>query len=212
MNLTSTRVDDFTLSATNSSPFFNATLDLDNLLSETTKRFPPLEKSVSRGNDFGSVWANINLFDVDLDVEFTVQQTFTLDVDKLTGLLTFEDGTHQAFNVGDDIDFLLSSGKDANGDGHADIGVTITPEITLRNQTSILYDMDLELSALSGSAGFDVGVDLGLFGSLNYSNSVGMGPVWSESIDLVSGSIYDYDQTFALDGFGSQSYSFGIEV
>lgn len=77
----------------------------------------------------------------------------------------------------------------------------------LTNKTSVSYDIDLDLSALSGYAEYEVNYLLD-----SYSDDVGFGAAWSDSVDLVSGDIFTYDETFALSGFGTESYQFGFDV
>ena len=204
MNLTSERVDDYTLVAKSSETFFTATVDVDNIISES-KYIPPFEYSEEIDLGLGDLEVELNLFDVDLKVAVNVEQEFTLQLDSLTGLLTLENGQQIHYTVGDEL--TLPHNADANGDGYLEVTTTITPNVTLTNKTSVSYDLDLDLSALSGSAEYEVNYLLD-----SYSDDVGFGAAWSDSVDLVSGDIFSYDETFALSGFGTESYQFGFDV
>ena len=169
--------------------------DLDEILSETTKYFPPMHHDGSEGLDFyvdlpGFVndlgWDDVNvdlfsvtwdfeLIDIDLITTLTAVQDFTLDIEDLALMVELENGQSiTGFNMGDVIEFDLpdwDADVGGNADGILDYAIAIDMDAMLNNWTTLDLSVELLARALKAEIGYtsDVVGDntYSLFGSDN---------------------------------------------
>ncbi len=118
------------------------------------------------------------------------------------GLLTFEDGSNQAFTFGDSLFFGNASAIDAagNNDGDIDFWFNVAPDATLHNETDLGFNVGGGIDLLSVELGYDFEI---------WSDSTTLGPVaeWDASFPL--GSIEVYDNLFALH-YQNQNVAFFV--
>ena len=184
-----------------SNNFLQLNLDVDDLAA-TLLGLPVNPFDV--GFDIGIVYANLQLLDVDVFAGLNFIQEFTLGLDSITGQLVFEDGTSQAYTIGDDVVVSGASLIDQNGNNALGIGTqgngkvefkfVLDQQATLGNNTDLGFNVGYNIDVLKGEAGYDVGID---------SGSTSFGPVASigDKADVFSVDIYG--STFGLD-FQSQ--------
>jgi len=109
----------------------------------------------------------------------------------LDASLTLEDGTALPFEFGSPLPIIQNvSSHDADHNGKVDLGLHLTPDATLHNNTALDFHIGGDISILDfadpGPTLFTVGADLDL------------------------GEITVYDPTLALPGFNSQDYHFQV--
>ncbi|OUC14818.1 MAG: hypothetical protein B0A82_10885 [Alkalinema sp. CACIAM 70d] len=208
------------LSGSAQNTLLKASIDLDCLLGKILEKIPTaytkgaakvleyIEGSASGSflNFSGEV--NWNIFDVELANDLGLQTNIDLFANNLVGTLFLEDGTRQAFQVGQDLTFNV--GSDINGDGFINVNAIVNLNASVRNKTALTYQGAIEMQALSASATLET--DWGALGST--SDSFGFGPVWKDRFNLpgLSASTNLYNNTFALGGLNSQSFSFALAV
>ncbi|RMH77918.1 MAG: hypothetical protein D6680_03825 [Cyanobacteria bacterium J007] len=208
------RASSNSLSGYKSDLFLDASLDLDKVLLTALSEagIPYLSAAaealdyVIEGNlDLGLAYANWNLFDASFTGDFYLAQDLDLTVDELTGELNVEGYANPVpFTVGTD---LQITPQDTNGDGKVDITGTVNIDPILNNTTSVEYELDIPLTALEGSAGYDVSI-----WPFDFSDDVEFGPVWSDNIDINNGSFDLYSSSFDLGGFNTAEIDFSIPI
>jgi Bacterial Ig domain len=131
----------------------------------------------------------VDLVELNVNGGVALAQHFDLN-SVLDASLTLEDGTALPFEFGSPLPIIQNvSSHDANHDGTVGLGLHLTPDATLHNNTAL---------------DFHVGGDIGI---LDFDP----GPtVFSVGADLDLGEITVYDPTFALGGFNSQDYHFQV--
>jgi hypothetical protein len=189
------------LSATNvvtssgaSNNFLELGLDVDDLVFTLLGIPNPL----SIGFDIEVADGSIDLLDLDLAAGLNFLQNFALTIGSLTGIITFEDGSSQAFDFNSDITLTNASSRDANHDGQIGYTLELAPNATLDNDTDLGFNFGYQFDVLKLSGSYDIGVD---------SGSLNLGPVFSANDNFPLGSVDVYDETFALN-FGEQDFLF----
>jgi hypothetical protein len=177
-----------------SNNFFGIGLDADDLLFTVLGLPNPFDV----GFDASVVWANFELLDFDVSAGLNFLQHFAMTVSSLTGTITFEDGSSDAFNFTDDITLTHASSYDTDGDGIVEFELTLAPNATLQNDTDLGVNAGFQFDVLKASGGYDIGVDSGSFS---------LGPVFSvgDTANVVSFDLYN--NTFALS-FNSDDLAF----
>ncbi len=192
-----------TLSAQGSDVFFEGALDLDNIATSVLA-LPPLEDDFDKGFSLAGfdlgVNGGYNLLDVELAPDLSLSQEFDLTLDDLTGELILENGDRIDFVVGEEVTLTV---PDNVGDS-LEIDALINPDASFSNTTSLGYDVDVDLSALSFHGGADIGP---------FSPGFDIGPLVDESVDVIDGDLVTvYDETFALGGWNSPLVEFEIGI
>ena len=121
-------------------------------------------------------------------------QHFALQVNHLDGILTFADGSTQSFVLGQDIT-IHNASKLVGSDGKVHFGLSLTPDATLENNTSV---------------GVNVGADLYLLNNLPSAVNDILGTPYhlTGSTGVFSIPIAD-NGPFAL-AFANHTYDFGV--
>jgi hypothetical protein len=130
---------------------------------------------------------NPELFDTHINGGVNFVQAFTL-LTGLAGELYFEDGSHRPFSFGQDLPIDDASSLDANGDGHIDCSLVLTPNANLTNKTDV---------------GFNVGFSFDLFHNIPVIDSL----VPAIRGTLPIGQINIFDNNFDL-ALNNQNYGF----
>lgn len=177
-----------------SNNFLELGLDVDDLVFTLLGIPNPL----SIGFDIEVADGSIDLLDLDLAAGLNFLQNFALTIGSLTGVITFEDGSSQAFDFNSDITLTNASSCDANHDGQIGYILELAPNATLDNDTDLGFNFGYQFDVLKLSGSYDIGVD---------SGSLDLGPVFSANDNFPLGSVDVYDQTFALN-FGEQDFLF----
>jgi hypothetical protein len=197
------------LSGSNEDTFLETEISVDDFLVYMLDEF-----GGSAGKAIANVWQNDvdavvagvewDLLDLDLNGKLSLKQNYDLKFDSLTGLMTLENGTTKTFNVGDDLSFVYTNSMDSNGNGKLDYTLDLSVKNpTLTNKLDMVFDLDFEIAAVSGSAWYDV---------WPFSGSKDFGPLYSESFDLAKASMNIYNKTFSLGGFNTQSQVGSIAI
>lgn len=120
--------------------------------------------------DLGLVWGSLDLIDFDIFGGASIQQQFLMDEQQLTGLLHFEDGSTQTFQMGEDIKIANASQIDLHGDadGTVEYQLELVPTVNLSNRTDLLVDLDFSYDLLKLAGGYDVGFDSGSLNETAY--------------------------------------------
>lgn len=152
------------------------------------------------GLDLGVVWGSLDLIDFDIFGGASIQQKFLMDEQQLTGVLHFEDGSSQTFQMGEDIKIANASQIDLHGDadGTVEYQLELVPTVSLSNRTDLLVDLDFSYDILKLAGGYDVGFDSG---SLNETAYHLGGALVNTAINL-------HDETSSLH-FDSEMVVFG---
>lgn len=172
-----------------SNNFLQLNLDLDDFVFALLGLPNPL----SLDFDFGPVFLNLDLIDLDLFVGTNFLQDFTMQVLGLPGILTFEDGTQQAFTFGTDILLQNASAIDqgGDGDGQVEFNLSLDPNVDLSNLTRVGFNAGYEFAIGRFEAGYDIEI---------YSDSVEFTLFETGgSTALPIPPITVYNDTFALD-------------
>jgi hypothetical protein len=143
---------------------------------------------------------NLELLDFDVFGGLNFLQDFVMQVQSLPGVLTFEDGTVQAFTFGTDIVINGASAIDAagDGDGNVEFSLSLSPDATFNNSTDLGFNVGYDFSLLQASGSYFVGP---------FSDSFSIGPAFSDSGSAAVFSIPVYDNTFDL-AFNDQVVAF----
>ncbi len=139
-----------------------------------------------------------DLLDLDIVGDISLKTSYDLTFDRVDGTLILEDGTTQAFTVGEDVSVDFLTGMDTNGNGQLDYDLKFdlkNPQ--LNTDVDLVFDLDFDVAALKANGWYDAWI-LG-------SDSKDFGPLFEESFDLAKGSIDIYEDTFALGGFNTES-------
>ena len=138
-----------------------------------------------------------DLLDLDVVGDISLKTSYDLTFDRVDGTLILEDGTTQAFTVGEDVSVDFLTGMDTNGNGQLDYDLKFdmnNPQ--LNTDVDLVFDLDFDVAALKATAWYDILVS---------SGSADFGPLFEQSFNLAKGSIDIYEDTFALGGFNNQS-------
>lgn len=180
-----------------SNNFVELNLDVDELLTDLLGLpVNPLNPSI----DLGIVYANLDLLDVDVVGGLNFLQQFDMAMGDLVGVLSFEDGSSQIFEIGDSLPIHDASSIDAAGDadGVVEFVFDLAPRADLTNDTELGFNIGANVSVFSVELGYDIGIA---------SDSVTLGPLAGFGGTLPVGSVSVFDQTFALN-FGNESFAF----
>lgn len=199
----SRRAGNNSLTSRGSDDFLNASLDMDKVATSLARALalpvPDLEDRFNFG--FGHV--GYDLLDLELDAEIAARQAFDLQVDELTGQLVLENGRRIDFTVGEDVTFTV---PDNIGDSLS-INAVLDLDADFRNRSTLAYDVDASLEALSldGRIGLNMPWPLP-----DIKKDFGLGPVVDKSYNILDGTIGLYNQTFELSGINQQTVSFEV--
>jgi hypothetical protein len=186
------------LSAQISDNFFNANLDLDKVATALFQAFGVPIPSMEGSKDLPLPWLpdpsfNYDILDVDLVSKLSLQQKLDVSVDGLTGQLILENGQAINFTVGQDVTFVVPEGIGNT----LDFKAVLNLDANFINKTSLAYDVDVALKALSASVGWGTA-------------SVGIGPLVNQTFDVLNGAFDLYNKSFDLGGLNSQSVNFSV--
>lgn len=181
-----------------SNNFLELVLDLDTLVSQLL--FGGANPFDPPRIDFGPVFADADLLDVDLIAGLNFLQQFSMAMGDLVGTLTFEDGSSQSFHFGDSFQIEHASDIDLGGDhdGMVEFIFSLTPESDLTNTTDLGFNVGVSISLLSVEVGYDIGVA---------SDSTTLGPVASFGAVVPVASLTVFDDTFDL-AYAQQQFAF----
>jgi len=183
-----------------SNNFFQVTVDVDDLIFAVASAIAGVEipnPFDQYGFDWGFLWASVELLDVDLWAGLNFAQDFTMTVEGLPGIITYEDGTSSVFTFGQDIVLADASTYDQNLDGEIDFSVALDPDVLLNNDTDLGLNLGYLFKVLEVSGGYDVWIDSDSFAWTAYSTTD------NTTIPLIG----VYDETFDLN-FASQEIGF----
>jgi hypothetical protein len=172
-----------------SNNFIQLNMDVDFAAAQLFPLFEPIEAVLDPDPTSED---NFELLDLDVNGGANFLQKFVLNALGLGGTLTFENGTSQAFVPGRDIVIRNASsleGADANNT--IDFGLSLTPDVTLQNTTSI---------------GFNVGGQLGLLTNIPVIDD----SLFDEAITIPIASIPIHDGDPFQLAFNSQTYDFAV--
>jgi hypothetical protein len=176
-----------------SNNFLELNLDLDTLVTQLLgipNVFDPPSLSA------GPFFADIDLLDIDIIGGLNFLQEFAMDLGELTGILTFEDGSNQVFEIGDSLLIDGASLKDAGGDGDGlvEFQFDVVPTATLQNQTDLGFNIGVEMALLSVELGYDIEIA---------SDSTTLGPLAEFGVSVPVGDVNVFNGTFGLN-FGNE--------
>jgi len=193
------------LAAGESENFLELVLDLDTLVTQLLglpNVFDPPDLHA------GPFFANIDLLDVDVIGGLNFLQNFAMALGDLTGTLTFEDGTDQAFTIGDSLLISNASQIDALGDddGLVEFVFTVDPTATLHNETDLGFNIGAEIRLFSVELGYDITIPNPFGDDQHLEDSITLGPLadFGESVPVADINVFD--ETFALN-FGTDQVS-----
>lgn len=183
------------ISSSGQDKFINGALDLDKIITTLVPSLPPFEGGGSIDLGIGNLGFNYNLLDVTAMASLALLQNFSL-TGTLPALFSLEDGTTIPFNVGDNITFTVPTDVGSL----LDINAVINLNTLFSNTTSL--GLDVGLDVLAGKFGLNI----------PFLGSKSFGPLYEDSINLLSPSFDLYNNTFNLAGFNQQSFGFQIPV
>ena len=171
-------------------------------------------------------WIDVNFsfepVDLDVSAQANFSQEFTLSVDDMTYLVTFEDGKTSTFTANGDGKLLIenASSHDANHDGSVGYSLNIVPTAMFSNNTDIGLNLAYQLDFLKG--GFEAGVKLPLNTLLGIQNAdwlnlsipaidISMGPLLRVTGDLDALTVDIFESRFPLN-VGSDSYAGAVDI
>lgn len=187
-------------SSGSSNNFLQLNLDLDQLIADIAfdgvNPFDPPEVSA------GPFFADADLLNVTVNAGLNFLQEFLVQMGSVHGILSFEDGSSQAFTFGDSLFFGNASAIDAAGnhDGHVDFSFQVAPDATLHNETDVGINVGASVDVLSVELGYDIEIA---------SDSTTLGPVASFGASVPVASVQVFNSTFGLD-FQQSSYAFFV--
>lgn len=199
-----------------------AVLDVDvDALVSALPYVPPLGDSGSEGLSIDIAGASVNLisFDWAWDVvavnlinTLKVVQDFTMTIDELPLLASFEDGSViSGLKVGDDLtvtapdELVFDPEVDGDADGVLDFDIDVDMGAIFENLTTLGFDMDLFVGLLRLTGG----ISSDFFSDTSFSLFPGGDPgtaddfLWSDTFELVDDYTLAtlFDDDFALTGF-----------
>lgn len=183
-----------------SNNFLELDLDVDTLVTELLgipNVFDPPRETA------GPFFANLDILDVDVTGGLNFLQDFKLGLGNLTGLLQFEDGSNQAFNIGDSLVVSNASLKDSDDDGLVEFAFKVVPTATLANETKLGFNIGGEIKLLSVELGYDITIPNPFGDDVHESDSISLGPLADFGETAPVGDIPVYNNTFALN-FGQE--------
>jgi Cadherin-like domain len=150
--------------------------------------------------DFGPIFADADILDVDIMAGLNFLQEFALDLGELAGTLLFEDGSSQGFTFGDELLIADASLIDLGGDGDGLVEFTfaLAPEAELSNDTLLGFNVGVGISLLSVEIGYDIEVA---------SDSTTLGPLASFGAVVPVAEVSVYQDTFDL-AFVQQQFAY----
>ena len=171
-----------------SNNFLQANLDIDELIA--TLAFGGVNPFNPR-LDAGPFYAELDILNVVAEFGLNLLQQFEMDMGDLVGAVFFEDGSTQAFNIGDDLQISNALDIDAGGDmdGDVEFEFVVMPESELSNLTELGFNLGGTLEILSGEVGYDF---------LGVSDSVGFGPLFEAGFTQPIADIDVFNDTFDL--------------
>jgi hypothetical protein len=174
-----------------SNNFLELVLDVDEMISQLLGL--PANPLDPPSIPAGPFFADADLLDVDVIGGLNFLQHFTMSMGDLTGILTFEDGSSQSFNIGDSLLISDASEIDANGDQDdiVEFHFEVVPTASLHNETDLGFNIGAQMSLLSVELGYDLGSGI--------SDSTTLGPLASIGASAPVGDISVFDGTFALN-------------
>ena len=136
-----------------------------------------------------------------------------MQLGQLTGILEFEDGSSQLFDIGESLTIDNAKVKDQNGlgligtanDGYVDFAFAVVPTSTLQNETALGFNIGYEIDVFKVEVGYDVSIFnpfsvIGLGDEFyHFSDSIDIGPLAGFEGSTPVGEIEIFDQTFALN-------------
>ncbi len=132
----------------------------------------------------------VDLVELNVNGGVALAQHFDLN-SVLDASLMLEDGTLVPFEFGSPLPIIPNvSSHDTNNSGTVDLGLHLTPDATLHNNTAL---------------DFHIGGDISI---LDFVDP--LPTLFTVGADLDLGEITLYDPTFALGGFNSQDYNFHV--
>jgi hypothetical protein len=140
---------------------------------------------------------NIDIADIDLFSGFDFFQSLVMQAQGLQGVLTFEDGSIVPFVFGSELNFAHASAIDAagNNDGTVDFTLTVDPQATLTNHTSLDFNLGVSFSAMTITGAYNV-LDLA-------SGPINVGPLYGPVAAMAPTPPLDvFNGEFALDFVG----------
>jgi hypothetical protein len=177
-----------------SNNFLELDLDIDELVTQLLGL--PVNPLDPPRLSAGPFFADADLLDVDVIGGLNFLQHFAMSMGDLTGVLDFEDGSSQAFHIGDSL--LINHASDidlhGNNDGLVQFHFDVVPTATLHNETDLGFNIGAEMKLLSVELGYDVSID-----GFGVSDSITLGPLADIGATLPVGDIGVYDNTFALN-------------
>lgn len=183
-----------------SSNFLELNLDVDTLVTQLLglpNVFDPPRI------DLGPIFADLDLLDVDVTGGLNFLQNFEMALGALTGILAFEDGTSQAFTLGDSVEVSGASLKDSDHDGLVEFAFDVVPTATLKNQTNLGFNIGGEIKLLSVEVGYDIEIWNPFGDNVHLSDSTTLGPLADFGETVPVADIPVYGSTFALN-FGQE--------
>ncbi|TDK49701.1 VCBS domain-containing protein [Antarcticimicrobium luteum] len=199
-----------------------AVLDVDvDALVSALPYIPPLGDSGSEGLSIDIAGASVNLvsFDWAWDVvavnlinTLKVVQDFTMTIDELPLLASFEDGSViSGLKVGDDLtvtapdELVFDPEVDGDADGVLDFDIDVDMGAIFENLTTLGFDMDLFVGLLRLTGG----ISSDFFSDTSFSLFPGGEPgtaddfLWSDTFELIDDYTLAtlFDDDFALTGF-----------
>jgi hypothetical protein len=124
---------------------------------------------------------DVDLLSLSAGFNVNTQQQLNLSALGLTPALTLEDGTVEPLTFGTPLTIPNASSHDTNHDGMIGLSLTLTPDASLKNVTSIGGALDFGLTI--GKFGFE-GID---------------GAVFDQTVNIPIGSVPVYQNTFAVN-------------
>jgi hypothetical protein len=167
-----------------SQEFLTANLDIDQALNELLAHaFQFIDVDPVDPNNF-------ELLDADLVGGLKLVQDFALGLAGQSASLVLEDGTVVPFSFGSDFVLDHASAHDANHDGHLGMSFSITPQLTLTNDTAVQSDLSLDFYLLK-----------------NLPDALGGGDAFHQTYPIDQGSFTVFNDTFDLAGVTPQVYA-----
>lgn len=174
------------LSATDiSNNFLNVNVDVEGAAINSFPLLLPIDKFIYDDSNFE--WTDIDLFG-----GLNIVQELLVQLQGMIGTMTMEGGGAPInFSFGTPPAMISNvSSRDSNGDGHVDLGFSITPDSTLTNDTVIGLNLGVDVEVLK---------NLPIIGGTAWDPDPLQVTIPIDALTLASG-------TFEITGFQSQSW------
>jgi hypothetical protein len=138
-------------------------------------------------------------------------QSLHLAVPGMTGTITYENGApvqSQQFTFGQPLVLTNASAYDTNNDGHVDFSISLHPDATLQNTTSVGLNVGVDFNLVQGTVSVTDGLAKDALALLGVDNPLSFGPLVDLSPSAQVATVPVYDPAAFAFNFQSQNVDF----